>query len=200
LRQALEDARMSEHGNDIYNLKIDAYTPETIPMARLAEYLSALAELLGEEHCVHFQSVVPGSTQLTCAVEREATYKVAKRVESVASANANTPLGRAYRGIRRLLREDSAGGTTELQRAKCPDFSWCSATGEQRCRAILAKYFPRWRLGADWWTRRHGACGTAKQRRNALELCRESRAGQATGQLSVRATDPHDRQREAPAG
>ena len=100
---------MSEQGNDIYNLKIDAYTPETIPMARLAEYLSALAELLGEKHCVHFQGVAPGSTQLACVVEHEAAYRVTRRVENVASANADTPLGRAYRGIRRLLREDSAG-------------------------------------------------------------------------------------------
>jgi leucyl aminopeptidase (aminopeptidase T) len=100
---------MNEQGNDIYNLKIDAYTPETIPMARLAEYLSALAELLGEKHSVHFQSVAPGSTQLACVMKREAAYRVARRVENVASANANTPLGHAYRGIQRLLREDSAG-------------------------------------------------------------------------------------------
>lgn len=32
---------------DEYRLKIDAYSPQTIPMERLAMYLAALAKLLG---------------------------------------------------------------------------------------------------------------------------------------------------------
>jgi hypothetical protein len=31
-----------------YRFRIDAFTPETMPMARLAEYMSQLAQLLGE--------------------------------------------------------------------------------------------------------------------------------------------------------
>lgn len=94
---------------DRYTLQIDAYTPKTIPMARLADYLAALAGLLGEKQSVHFQGVESGSTQLICVVEREAAYGVAMRVANAESASMKTPEGRAYRDIKRLLLEDSAG-------------------------------------------------------------------------------------------
>lgn len=35
---------------------IDIFRPETIPMSRLAEYMSELAELYGRELSVHFKS------------------------------------------------------------------------------------------------------------------------------------------------
>ncbi len=37
-----------------YTLYIKAYTPETIPMARLAQYMQNLAALLGHDRAVHF--------------------------------------------------------------------------------------------------------------------------------------------------
>lgn len=94
---------------DYYTLQIEAYTPETIPMARLVKYLGALATLFGEEKSVHFQGMTSGSTQLACVVEREAAYAVAVRIEEAPSASAKTSVGRAYRNIRHLLLEDSAG-------------------------------------------------------------------------------------------
>ena len=33
---------------------VDAYSPETIPMAKLAEYMSDFAALLGRENAAHF--------------------------------------------------------------------------------------------------------------------------------------------------
>ena len=41
-----------------YRLKIDAYTPETMPMGRLAEYMADLAVILGERAAVHFVQLV----------------------------------------------------------------------------------------------------------------------------------------------
>ena len=93
---------------DFYRLHLDAYTPATIPMARLAAYMAALADLLGEVKSVHFQGMEPGSTQLVCSVEREAAYGVALRIVDAPSADAKTPEGRAYRAIKHLLLEDSA--------------------------------------------------------------------------------------------
>lgn len=37
----------------IYRFKIDAYSPDTMPMARLAQYMGELAVLLGEREAVH---------------------------------------------------------------------------------------------------------------------------------------------------
>jgi len=45
-----------------YRFKIDAYTPDTMPMSRLAEYMRELSEMLGEPSAVHFERLEPGST------------------------------------------------------------------------------------------------------------------------------------------
>ena len=59
-----------------YRFKIDAYSPETIPMARLAEYMSDLAVLFGNRENVHFVQLEPGSTTLLQRIEYEAVPKV----------------------------------------------------------------------------------------------------------------------------
>jgi hypothetical protein len=48
-------------GSSEYRLKIDVYTPATIPMARLAEYMQEFAVLLGEAKSVHFVRLEEGS-------------------------------------------------------------------------------------------------------------------------------------------
>ena len=58
---------------------IDAYSPETIPMAKLAEYMSDLAALLGRENAVHFAGLEKGSTKLAVRVEFEDVPKVTMR-------------------------------------------------------------------------------------------------------------------------
>ncbi len=95
--------------DETYSLKIEAYTPGTIPMVRFAAYVAVLAGLLGESKSVHFQALSTGSTQIACTVEREAAYKVALRIAGVESASQKAPEGRAYRDMKRLLLEDSAG-------------------------------------------------------------------------------------------
>ena len=40
-----------------YRLKIDVFTPETLPMQRLSLYMAELAKLLGEPERVHFVEV-----------------------------------------------------------------------------------------------------------------------------------------------
>ena len=55
-----------------YRLKISAYTRETMPMKRLAEYLSDMAILLGDEKGVHLIAVESGSTCPVILVDWEA--------------------------------------------------------------------------------------------------------------------------------
>jgi len=90
-----------------FRFEIDAYTPETMPMARLAEYLSELASILGEPRSVHLVRLEAGSTVLVHRIEREAIPKVRHRANGVRRMDAPRDAIRAYRTINKLLREDN---------------------------------------------------------------------------------------------
>jgi hypothetical protein len=55
-----------------YQLRIAAYTPATIPMARLAQYMADLAIMFCERDSVHFRGLTKGRTILNARVDREA--------------------------------------------------------------------------------------------------------------------------------
>ncbi|UPJ50792.1 hypothetical protein IVB30_05155 [Bradyrhizobium sp. 200] len=93
-----------------YRFRIDAYSPETIPMARLAEYMGELSRLLGEPNAVHFNRLEPGSTVLVSQVEHEAIPKVRARTNSVRRGEGPSEAARAFKQINKLLREDNAVG------------------------------------------------------------------------------------------
>jgi hypothetical protein len=93
-----------------YRFVIDAYTPETIPMARLAEYMRELASILGEPAAVHFNRLETGSTVLVSKIEREAVPKVHQRAMAVRRREGPSEGLRAYKAINKLLREDNAVG------------------------------------------------------------------------------------------
>ena len=93
-----------------YRFKIDAYSPDTMPMARLAQYMSELAALLGEQNAVHFRRVTKGSTVLNARIEREAAPKVRDRVASVRAGDGLSEPMRAFRTLNKLLRDDNAIG------------------------------------------------------------------------------------------
>jgi hypothetical protein len=95
--------------DETWRLAIGAYTPETMPMARLAEYAAALAAVMGESHSVHLKTIEEGSTVLVPVIEREAVPKVEARLALV--RNDDNPPRDArdgYEKLNRLLREDNA--------------------------------------------------------------------------------------------
>ncbi len=89
----------------------DAYTPETLPMARMAEYAAALAKLLGEQERVHFRSVEPGSAVLVAAVEPPVRREVAGRLAAVRGGEGPPDARKAFAELDRMLRRDNATGT-----------------------------------------------------------------------------------------
>src|ERR1700740_3628056 len=93
-----------------YRFKIDAYSPDTMPMARLAEYMAELAVLLGERNAVHFRRLTKGSTAVNLRIDREAAPKVRDRVASVRAGDASGEPLRAFRALNKLLRDDNAIG------------------------------------------------------------------------------------------
>lgn len=98
--------------DDTYKFTIDgAYSPATLPMDRLAEYMAALAKLLGESAAVHFvEAVRPGSAILPVTVEQPARPKVRERVEGLRNGLAGKDARSAFAMLDNLLRQDNATG------------------------------------------------------------------------------------------
>jgi len=93
-----------------YTLYIEAYTPETIPMARLAQYMQNLAAMLGHEAAVHFHDLKPGSTRLVTRIDHEDVPKVATHLAQVKRGEGGPEATKAQAEIDRLLAEDNATG------------------------------------------------------------------------------------------
>ncbi|MBM3779753.1 MAG: hypothetical protein FJW23_16185 [Acidimicrobiia bacterium] len=91
-----------------FRLEIKAYSPETIPMERLARYLSNFAKVLGETHSVHFVKLEPGSTTALAHVDWEAAPKVRRRVTDLRGNEGPKEAIEAKRAIERDLALDNA--------------------------------------------------------------------------------------------
>ncbi len=90
---------------------IDAFTKETMPMARLAEYLKDLAVLLGHKASVHLIGVEGGSTRPQILIDAADVPKIRDRVNAVRMSDAPEDAMRAYRAIDDRLARDNAKGT-----------------------------------------------------------------------------------------
>jgi hypothetical protein len=90
--------------------KIDVFTPETLPMARLADYMAHFAKLLGEPDRVHFVEVEHGSAVLRARIEEVAVPRVTLRL-SDASQGVGDPIAlKALRDLDDMLANDNAVG------------------------------------------------------------------------------------------
>src|SRR5882672_10586680 len=93
-----------------YLFKIDVYTPSTLPMRRLAEYMFELARLLGEYDHVHFKRLRKGSAVLESHVDFVAVPKVRARVRAAAIGEAGD-IRRTWQKIDQMLASDNATGS-----------------------------------------------------------------------------------------
>lgn len=94
-----------------FRFKINAFTPETIPMARLAEYMREFALLLGNLDSVHFDRLEAGSTQIISRAEFEAIPKVNQRVLEAANDEGPDELRATVGRVNAMLRDDNATGS-----------------------------------------------------------------------------------------
>lgn len=99
-----------------YRLKIDVFTPETLPMQRLSLYMAELAKLLGEPERVHFVEVAKGSAVLVANIEEPAYPKVVARVTDVRKGVGDPDALKAEKRLDDLLAEDGAVGQLLDQR------------------------------------------------------------------------------------
>lgn len=93
------------------NFKIDSYTPETLPMARLVQYLAQLVSLYGSDDLVHFDKLIRGSAIVQVSVDAVAVPAVLHRLGNVRSTQPDPDAEKAYRAIDKLLRADNAVGS-----------------------------------------------------------------------------------------
>jgi hypothetical protein len=92
-------------------LRIDVFNVESLPMARLAEYMTELARPLGEQECVHFSHLEAGSAGLVSSIDAPAVPKVGERLQKVCEGAGPKDAMQAYKALDTLLAKDSAIAT-----------------------------------------------------------------------------------------
>lgn len=98
---------MAEHGE--YRFEIDVFTPLTISMKRLNEYIGDLVNLFGNEEHVHFLRVEEGSAAPTVFVyPPPAIPHVERRILAVKTHGASARATKAFNAINTKLGEDGA--------------------------------------------------------------------------------------------
>lgn len=103
--------------NPAYRLRIDVFTVDSLPMARLAEYMTALAALLGSRERVHFSHLEQGSAILVSRVEPVALHKVEDRISAVRRGDAPKDAIEAFKAIDIMLAKDGAVAVLETPTA-----------------------------------------------------------------------------------
>lgn len=94
-----------------YVFRIDVFQPETLPMARLAEYMAALARMFGHTEHTHFVGVEPGSAKLRTAVDPVDAPKVETRLNGVRIGDAPKDAIAGKLALENLLANDNAVAT-----------------------------------------------------------------------------------------
>ena len=96
--------------DDKYRFRIEAYTPTTIPMSRLAEYLIQIAILLGNQDHVHFENLEEGSTIVALNIDNVAAPKVRNRLAALRDENPPEDALTSVNSLNEMLRDDNARG------------------------------------------------------------------------------------------
>lgn len=123
-----------------FRFRINAYTPTTMPLSRLAEYLTELAKILGEDQAIHLVEVDEGSLVLVHKIDAEAIPKVRDRAIAVQNSTAPPAAMKSYRQVNKMLRDDDGSAAfledgAELiefpgSKAKLPPFMSVLERGE----------------------------------------------------------------------
>jgi len=124
----------------------ESYTPTTLPMERMAQYVLQIAKMLGHKETIHFKEIATGSVELKYFVEHEAAPKVEQRLEELRRNAAPEDAKDAFRQINEMLRDDNAIGLHFRSSANDPlhDPSILRFPGKEIPRPVkvgpLAKY------------------------------------------------------------
>ncbi len=106
-----ETTRVNMSKRHEFRWKIDAYSADTMPLDRLAEYLAELAEMLGDAKHLHLLKVETSSTVPVLRIDDEAVERVRQRATDVKRGIAPVAVMQSYRRINVMLRKDKATAT-----------------------------------------------------------------------------------------
>ena len=94
-----------------YHFVIDALTPESVPMARLAEYMADLADLFGYKEHVHFDRVARGSLTLVQRVDGDHHDRIRARLDAAGTGGpVPDDAANAVESLNKRLAQDDATG------------------------------------------------------------------------------------------
>ena len=91
--------------------KIDAFTPDTLPLDLFAEYIAGLVRLLGDPTNINFVRVGRGSAKLVQRVKTHAIPAVVERAASIRERKGLDEALTAFDNLNGLLVRDNAVGT-----------------------------------------------------------------------------------------
>src|ERR1043166_3918306 len=101
---------------ETYQFKIDGFTPDTLPMARLAAYMVQLAALFATPERVHFDKLKRGSAIVQTKVEPQAVPKVEMRLRIAGTIDAPEDVEKTCRVLNKMLRDDNATAVLRKQK------------------------------------------------------------------------------------
>lgn len=130
---------MKKKGKDKIRLVIDSFTPDTLPMSRLAEYLKQFSDLLGNEASVHFDRVEKSSAALVSYSDHTATPKIRQRLEEIIEGTAPKPAIKSNTILDDMLLADNAVGYVDLGESKLIEFPGRKRAPLQRIGPVRRK-------------------------------------------------------------
>jgi hypothetical protein len=136
------NGRMAENGVEYRFVLKGRYTPETIPQARLAEYLAALADLYGDGANVYFAGLAESSLIVKSRLDLQSEDEVADRMEAANTESGPADVRRAYDTIRKLAVQDHAASAW-IERQGAPVLQF--PTGERQEESAV--FGPFWQRG-----------------------------------------------------
>ncbi len=113
-------------------LLIDAYSPETMPLTKLAAYMADFAALLGTDNAVHFAGLDQGSTKIKARILFEDIPKVMSRLTDIRRGNPPKDAAKAFEEMDIRLANDNA---TAAIRAEDSDADLLAFPGRTRPKA-----------------------------------------------------------------
>lgn len=92
-----------------FSFVIPAYSPETMPLDRLIEYLQQISAVIGDPANLHLIRIESSSTAPTFQVPRRAALEAKERAAKFARGDGTKDQHRAYSRLRRMVRRDAPG-------------------------------------------------------------------------------------------
>ena len=99
-----------------FEFTVPGYTPDTIPLDRLMEYLSQLIVILGQPSDLHLINIKRSSTKPAPAMRHDVAVRARLRVSEVRQGGGSARRREAFDALRRLVSED--GGKPAILRAR----------------------------------------------------------------------------------